>query len=216
MSAQHPVLQASPNIVDYFNSNSASFVLCSAVLDEEQWRVRTISFRWINSPFSPKQMISLSLIDVGGQSWTLVFSSGPSGLGALSLQRPSYGVLPEGIRCCRIFRLRVGQGSLGCNYTCIWGKKRVFWGGARLGWCFHLRGWSPPPPPWHRSPSLSVCGCWRESPRCPVSSSPHARTIGWASMKNWMWRPPQSLQPNRLPELLPAISSHYIRSKAIS
>lgn len=124
MSAQHPVLQASPNIVDYFNSNSASFVLCSAVLDEEQWRVRTISFRRINSPFSPKQMISLSLIDVGGQSWTLVFSSGPSGLGALSLQRPPYGVLPEGIRCCRIFRLRVGQGSLGCNYTCIWGKKK--------------------------------------------------------------------------------------------
>lgn len=147
MSAQHPVLQASPNIVDYFNSNSASFVLCSAVLDEEQWRVRTISFCRINSPFSPKQMINLSLIDVGGESWTLVFSSGPSGLGALSLQRPPYGVLPEGIRCCRIFRLRVGQGSLGCNYTCIWGKKkkRVFWGGARLGWCFHLRGWSPPP-----------------------------------------------------------------------
>lgn len=222
MSAQHPVLQASPNIVDYFNSNSASFVLCSAVLDEEQWRVRTISFRRINSPFSPKQMISLSLIDVGGQSWTLVFSSGPSGLGALSLQRPPYGVLPEGIRCCRIFRLRVGQGSLGCNYTCIWGKKKkksLLGGGGERDWddaSISEGGPPPPPPPWHRSPSLSVCGCWRESPRCPASSSPQARTIGWASMKNWMWRPPQSLQPNRLPELLPAISSHYIRSKAIS
>lgn len=128
MSAQHPALQASPNIVDYFKSNSASFVLCSTVLDEEQWWGRTISFRWINSPFSPKQMISLSLIDVGGQSWMLVSSSGPSGLGALSLQRPPYGILPEGIRCCRIFRLRVGQGSLGCNYTCVCGGGEVFWG----------------------------------------------------------------------------------------
>lgn len=68
MSAQHPILQASPNIEDYFNSSSASFVLCSRVLDEEQWGGGTISFGQINSPFSPKQMISLSLIDVGGQS----------------------------------------------------------------------------------------------------------------------------------------------------
>lgn len=110
MSAQHPVLQASPNIVDYFNSNSASFVLCSVVLDKEQWWGRTISFCQINSPFSPKQMISLSLIDVGGQSWMLVSSRRPSGLGALSLLRPPYGVLPEGIRCF------------------IWGWGRAVWG----------------------------------------------------------------------------------------
>lgn len=215
MSAQHPVLQASPKIVDYFNSNSASFVLCSIVLDEEQWWGRTTSFHRINSPFSPKKMISLVLIDVGGQSWMLVSSSRPSGLGALSLQRPPYGVLPEGIRCCGIFRLRVGQGNLGCNYTCIWKKKKKSSGG-KIGMMLPSQRVVCPPPPRHRSPSLSVCGCSRESPRCPLSSSPHARTIGWASMKNWMWRPPQSPQPNRLPELLPAISSHYIRSKAIS
>lgn len=110
MSAQHSVLQASPNIVGYFNSNSASFVLCSAVLDEEQWWGRTISFCRINSPFSPKQMISLSVIDVGGQGWMLASSRGPSGLGALSLLRPPYGVLPEGIRCF------------------IWGWGRAVWG----------------------------------------------------------------------------------------
>lgn len=38
----------------------------------------------------------------------------------------------------------------------------------RLGGCCHLRGWSLPPL-WHRSPCLSVCGCSRESPRCPRS-----------------------------------------------
>lgn len=219
MSAQHPALQASPNIVDYFKSNSASFVLCSTVLDEEQWWGRTISFRRINSPFSPKQMISLSLIDVGGQSWMLVSSSGPSGLGALSLQRPPYGILPEGIRCCRIFRLRVGQGSLGCNYTCVWGGggvRGVFWG---------ERDWDDAsiseggPPPSTLTPIPQPLCLWLLTRVAPVPHlllSPHARTIGWASVKNWMWRPPQSLQPNRLPELLPAISSHYIRSKAIS
>lgn len=147
MSAQHPVLQASPKIVDYFNSNSASFVLCSIVLDEEQWWGRTTSFHRINSPFSPKKMISLVLIDVGGQSWMLVSSSRPSGLGALSLQRPPYGVLPEGIRCCGIFRLRVGQGNLGCNYTCIWKKKKkVFWGKDWDDASISEGGLSPPPP----------------------------------------------------------------------
>lgn len=192
MSAQHPVLQASPSIVDYFNSNSASFVLCSTDLDEEQWWGRTISFRQINSPFSPKQMISLSLTDVGGQSWMLVSSSGPSGLGALSLQRPPHGVLPEGIRCCGIILLRVGQGSLGCNYTGVWKKTKKSSGGTRGRDDASISEGGPLPAwPWHRSPSLSVCGCSRESPQCPISSSPHARTIGWASMKNWTWHPPQ-------------------------
>ena len=57
----------------------------------------------------------------------------------------------------------------------------------------------------------------RVAPAPPGSPPlPHAWTIGWASVGAWKWRPPRLLQPSRLPELLPGISSHYIRSKAIS
>lgn len=47
----------------------------------------------------------------------------------------------------------------------------------------------------------------RVAPVPLVSSSPHAWTIGWASVRAWKWRPPQLLQPSRLPR---ATSSHFI------
>lgn len=160
-------------------------------------------------------MISLSLIDVGGQSWMLLSPSRPSGFGALSSKRPLMASYLKVSGVVRSFLWGRGRAAWGVITHAFERKKKSLLWVTRLGRCFHLRGWSLPPP-WHWSPSLSVCGCSRESPQCPISSSPNAWTIGWASMKDWKWRPPQSLQPNRLPELLPAISSHYIRSKAIS
>lgn len=143
----------------------------------------------------------------------LVTLSRPLGLGALSLQRPPCGALPAGIRCSESFRGGWGGAGWGVITHACEGKA------SECNEVWRMLPSQRVVPPTTLTP-IPLPLCLRLLTRValvpPVPSSPHAWTIGWASVGAWKWRPPQSFQPSRLPELLPGISSHYIRSKAIS